>query len=271
MADCYVPGKLTSDALCKLATQYRESPKLKAFISVFLQEVEIIQKALCDSVTIDLDRLGALLNFPRCWCNIKRRIWFGLERPPTVYFGFASVEGEPAPIVEDECLGGLDESSWIRPGDNPDCVVASFEGCCTVNDPTVGGFCESDFVCKEYPQHIDHCFDDDIEYAMLLNAKLLSNNSAGTVDDILNVAIIMYGAQTSLFYDNHGVVWISLNRALTDNEIFLMDFYKNLLPAPVGVSVTIVDGLRKQFGFTDSVCLSSRIGGFCDGVFMRQH
>jgi len=270
MGDCYTPGQLVSDALCKLATQYRESPKLKAFITVFIEEVELVQKALCDSAELDLDRLGVLLNFPRCWCNIKRRVWFGLEKPAPLYFGFNYEVGE-TPSVAESCLGGFDEARWIHPDDNPDCSLEAMKGCCTVGDPTVKGFCEADFICPDYPQHVDHCFDDDVEYAMLLNAKLLSDNSAGTVDDILNVAIIMYGEQTTIFYDSHGVVWVSLNRAITDNEILLMDFYKNLLPAPVGVTITIVDGLHRQFGFTDSPCLEDRIGGFCDGVFMRRY
>ncbi len=270
MAECYVEGALVEEELCKLATQYRESTNFKAFIAVFLTEAELIQKALCDSVEIDIDRLGNIINFPRCWCNIKRKVVFGFEKPLIKYFGFTYEVGETE-VVGEDCLEGLDDGHWQLPGMIDDCNLAHLQGCCIVNDPTNEGFCEGDFICDQFPSHIDHCFDDDVEYAMLLRAKLVADKAIGTIDDILDVAKIMYGDQTTAFFDHHGEVWLSINRTLTDNEIFLMDFYKNLLPAPVGVSITIIDGAFQQFGFTNSPCLTDRIGGFCDGVNMRRY
>ena len=268
MADCYVQGKLIQDALCKLATQYRESPKLKAFITVFLTELEIVQKALCDTAELDLDKIGRIANFPRCWCNIKKRKWFGYVTPPEPFFGFAYEEGEEEGDVATGCLAGLDEGRWFEFGDNPDC---NLNGCCTVNDPTIGGYCEAPYYCADYPQYEDHCFDDDVEYAKLLQAKLLSDKSTGLVDEILAVAVILFGDATTIIFDEHGSVWLSLNRAITENEIFLMDFYKKLIPVPLSVDVIVVDGLNKQFGYSDSPCLEDIIDGYCSGTYARRY
>ena len=271
MTECYVAGRTAEESLEKLATQYRDSCNFQDFIKVYIEELDEVNKALCQVRDLDIDGLGRLLNFPRCWCNIKRKKWFGFEKTATKFFGFDYEVGE-TPVIDPACIGGFGEGYWKEEGSLDDCALEALNSCCSINDPTIVGFCEGDFRCDKYPQHEDHCFDDDVEYAMLLHAKLLADKSEGLIDDILKVAIIMYGEATSIFYDEYGSIVLSLNRAITDHEIFLVDFYKNLLPAPNGVSVHIVDGLYKQFGFVEgSACLTDRFGGFCDGVFMRRY
>jgi len=264
---CYEEGRLVNDTLEKIATQYRESNNFKDFIKVYLKDLEAIQLALCETEIVGLDRLGEIVNFPRCFCNIKKKRWFGFTQLQKFWFGFDYVDGET--VKEDPAyLTGLDSGSWKSKNDSMNTPTI----CCSPDESTVLGFCEGEFNCGKLPEYEDYCFEDDEHYAKLLRLKILSDNSDNSLSDIKLGLQILFGDQVYFLQERSGEVTFNVGRKFTTEEKLLLDFYKLLLPAPIGVKVSLYESFDVPvFGFGGSDCCGDWLGGFCSGLFHRRY
>ena len=269
---CHEPGRLVDQELRRVATQYRESDNFLNFICVYLMQAEEIEKALCD-IQPNIHLLGIIANVPRCWCNIKKRVFFGLKKTEKVpYFGF-QYPLDDGPISND-CLGGFDGIDWKEPADPDACADAATAYCC--DDPSYSGFCGTEWNCGLYPEYEDYCFDDDIEYTKIVSATIARDRSDGTIESVLSVARILWGDQVELLDSKNGNVVLWIGRNLTDDEKLLADFYKTRLPIPMGVSVDVVDNIVfPAFGFNPPiegvVPCNTLVSGFCNGHFLKRY
>jgi len=88
MATCPTPGELVAQELRRIATQYRESPKLLHLIRTYLAQVEEALRATCaipsafdiDTATGDqLTLIGKRLGWPRSHCVCTVQPVYGIE------------------------------------------------------------------------------------------------------------------------------------------------------------------------------------------------
>ena len=196
--------------LCKIITQYRQSPKLIEFIAGHLDILDAMRGNLCENLHLPsiadaqgkhLDVWGSMVGFPRCHCSAKKRLYFGFN-----------------------CEG--------------DC------GCGDV----ATGFCTA-WKCKTSGGLDDFCFEDDDMYRRFILAKSISNNSDGSVRSILACASVMFDKKT-IRYDNQiGKLTISVTRKLTKTELNIMPLIKRILPVYPSVEINITHGDGIPFGF----------------------
>lgn len=74
---CFAAGAHVADGIDLLAWQYRNSPNLKAYLSLMLAELEVLREAACN-VAFDIDTstgaaltmIGKFVGFPRCHCAV---------------------------------------------------------------------------------------------------------------------------------------------------------------------------------------------------------
>lgn len=211
---CFTPGQITQNALDKLAHQYKNSPNLKSFFGVYLNELEAVQAALCNSFLsyscdqaapppLQLDRIGALVGVARTYCNLVRAGVFGFN------------DGSP--------------------------------DCCN-NADNVFGFCEGEWAgCNEFT---NYSLPDDI-YQRLICAKIIANKStAYTINDVIAVAKALFGNDACVFVcEGSSELVISTGRALTQGERLVIALFFQVLPvAPVATATIIASG-NDLFGF----------------------
>jgi hypothetical protein len=124
MTTCPSPGEMVDDAINRLATQYRESEKLKHLIRTYVAQVEEaailacalpsffdIETAVGDQLTI----IGKRMGWPRCHCVCDTQPVFGFEC---------------AGVVSEVPLAGFcdDNVTWA------DCGIGGFAEICIVDD-----------------------------------------------------------------------------------------------------------------------------------------
>lgn len=76
----------------------------------------------------------------------------------------------------------------------------------------------------------------DIEYRMLIRAKIVKNHSKGTVDDVTSALSFIFGGAPTVVDDIGGMSFgIAIGRGVTLTEIALLD--QDILPRPAGVRI----------------------------------
>jgi len=209
---CREPEIRVEERIDKIATQYRESPKLLGLIRNYLRQTAEAADVACRLIEyFDIDTavgdqltiLGKALGWPRCHCRGQRRPVFGFE-------------------CEDEC-----------------------------GPPTVPirGFCEADWDCGDGPDYVEFCFTDDELYRGFLKARVVTLTGDYTRSGLTAAAREVFGANAVIYHERPGVVSVATGRLLTNTEIAIAHLYEQVLPIAPGIRLEIWHGDRPPFGF----------------------
>lgn len=133
------------------------------------------------------------------------------------------------------------------------------------NQP-VAGFCESNSTwagCGEFGTG-DVCINDDELYRRFLKSR--ARQAAGLLDRDNLIAAIrdLFGPTGTLLGDHNGRIIVAPGRALTDDEITVLQLYPRVLPLAPGVEVRFHFETTYVFGFGDGWA------GFCDPLLAEE-
>ncbi|MEP9376216.1 DUF2612 domain-containing protein [Aquabacter sp. CN5-332] len=207
-------GVLVEEEIDRVATQYRESPKLLGLIRAYLGQVEeAIQVACSVPSFFDLDTavgdqltlLGKRLGFPRCHC--------GCVMPPVIGFDCDGAYQGPYTIVG-ACEGG------------------SLLSCRETGSSTI-------------------CIDDDDLYRPILKARRYQMLGLYDIDSLNAAAELIWGPTASAHTLGGGVVAVAPGRELTDDEFMLRPIAFRALPIAPGIKAMTSDAAGPIVGFGD--------------------
>ncbi|HEY8356692.1 MAG TPA: DUF2612 domain-containing protein [Ramlibacter sp.] len=204
---------LVESKIDRVATQYRESPKLLGLIRAYLRPAAEAYDALCETLDkFDIDNavgdqltiLGKALGWPRTHCK-------GQKRP---VFGF-SCEGF------DEC------SIPVRP---------------------VAGFCFAEWNC-DGPDFVEFTFRDDELYRGFLKARVVTLLGDYTRKGLTEAARAMFGQDAVIYRERPAVVSVATGRLMTNVEISIVHLYAQVLPVAPGLRLELWHSKGRPFGF----------------------
>lgn len=204
-------------ALGRVATQYRESEKLRATISAFVAECTEAQRAAFSSLegwNLD-DATGAALDV------------------------IGNIVGHPRPLVDATIYGYFGYATY--PG-------AESYGDATA--PEVGGR-----YLSVYSSDTGRVPMEDEDYRAHIRAKILKNGTSATPEDVLEVirAVFPDVSPVSIAEQSLASAQITLGRLLSTVEKGVLTG-EELIPIPIAVSVTYADSLGAlAFGYAGSV------------------
>lgn len=193
--------------LREVISQYSDSPNLKGYILVFLQEALVAADTINDLIDIfDIDRAeGKHLDLIGRIVGQYERPWYDTTNIP--WFSFGDGSGGDASLAGFN-NGRLWDGRTINLPGNPNLVVA----------------------------------EDDI-YRMFIKTKIYKNSTDGTVQNILDALEVVTG-RNDIRIDNanDGTMSINIVGDLTPVGDFEKVFIENydLLPMPAGVEIASV-------------------------------
>jgi hypothetical protein len=212
MTTCPTPGQLVDDAINRLATQYRESPRLIHLIRTYVAQVEEaailacglpsffdIETAVGDQLTI----IGKRMGWPRCHCVCDTQPVFGFECA-----GFPST----VPIAS-----LCDEN-------------ATFADC------GISGFAEI-------------CLADDEMYRATLLARRYQMQALYDLGSLTAAVRHLYGDQAIIHGSGNGRIVIAPGRPLTNAELAVIQIVPRVLPVAPGIKIRFHFGPLRVFGF----------------------
>lgn len=212
MTVCPEPGQIVEAAVDRLATQYRESPKLIHLIRTYVGQIEEAALAACavpdffdieTAVGDQLTMLGRRMGWPRCHCVCETQPAFG--------FGCDGYAGE-VPVV-----GFCDENvTWI------DCGVSGFAEICLV---------------------------DDEMYRRTLLARRYQMQALYDFESLTAAIRHIYGPTAVILDSGVGRVVIAPGRDLTQAETAVLQVVPRVLPVAPGIRVRYHFGALRVFGF----------------------
>lgn len=208
--------QMIDERLSEVLTQYRESPKLKGMISVYLgvlADIAIQNEQMLSAFDLDssigdqLTMIGKWLGWPREHCQGQRAAHFGFER----------------------------------------------DGSCTDYYP-VKGFCEDGyFSCGVGSDFEEFEFDDDSVYRKWLKARAIKINSQKKRDfrreNLVEACQEIFGNGVEIVSERKATLTICIPRAMTDQEMATSHLLKGVLPVPPGVGFSIANSPSVPFGF----------------------
>lgn len=204
------------DRIELLATQYRESPNLKAMIAAYLDAVQLVAPAICNTFERDIDtatgdqltQIGKILGWDREQCGGTR---------PSV-FGF---------VCDDECT----------PASLP------IGGFC---DNWAGPNCDNNLLFGQFT------FSDDDLYRRFLKSLVLKYDNDFRRATLKEAVEILFGDEAIVFNENPGTIGVLSGRPLTSDEQSIAHLFKQVLPVAPGVGVAIYESSgATPFGFGD--------------------
>lgn len=199
-------------AISRLATQFRESTNLIAYLKTLLLEANNLEQVFCDLLEkrwidtaegVQLDILGSIVGQPRL---IVGEELFG-------YFGFAvNLESGSFGSVIDLSLGNRFRSN---------------------SEPVTGN--------REL---------SDTEYRFFIRARISKNRTSSTPEDIINQIKFILGVEQVLFDDGDTEYSISVGKVLTSEEKSVL-LNTDIVPKTAGVRVNYITqyNFDNFFGF----------------------
>jgi len=204
-----VQSTSTESRLDLLATQYRESPNLKALIGVYLDAAGELTPAICETFDRDIDtaigdqltQLGKILGWDRVQCGGVRPRVFGFE------------------CVDD----------------------------CSTNTITIGGFCDPWLGedCNAETLFGEFTFSDDELYRRFLKSLILKYDNDFRRSTLREAVEILFGSAATIYNETAGTVEIYAGRALSLDEQAVAHLIKQVLPIAPGVGVSVYEGQGK--------------------------
>lgn len=205
----------TSLGLNRIATQYTESPKFKAYLTALLGYATVLETVLdviSQQTSIDVAE-GVNLDVIGDIVGISRIIPFSI---PLQFFGFTDSDPVGMPYGEE---GHIEIGSRFR---------------------------------EENELATDSSVLNDIEYRSLIKAKIIKNHSHGTGEDLIAGLRFIFNTDLIIIDDNMNMtIDIAIGRNLTFLEKVLFDL--DILPRPAGVRINQKETfvLNGYFGFED--------------------
>lgn len=262
MTSCPETGALVDTALDRVATQYRESPRLLGLIRALLAAAEAPSLALCplpdffdlDTATGDpLTLIGKWMGWPREHCRGIRNAVFGFETGAAL---------GPLILLTDDGVPVL--TNWgaeilIETDTDGDCSP-----CAVANGPVIGGFCWGTWDgCPSSEFSATTLTDDDL-YRRFLKARRAQIRGDYSRPVLLAAARALFADDDLIILrERPGTVTLLLGRAFAGAERQMLHLYAEVLPVAPGVALDILsrpdDG--PVFGFGDGW------GGFCTGLW----
>lgn len=202
-----------AQALSRLITQYRESPKLIAFVQALMAQSQQAEQAFLQlayisdidaSEGVQLDVIGAIVGISR---YVKDAI-------PVAFFGFT---GQPG-------TRSLGE-----------------EGI-----PDVGG----EFREELQPAFAAEALSD-AQYRLFIRARIARNHTRGTIQDVVTSMTFLFDAPVVLVHDGQDMSFdIGIGRRLSYSEQVLL-FLREIIPKPAGVRINerVFFDYQNVFGF----------------------
>lgn len=209
---CQSRDEIFDNLIDRIATQYRESPRLIALIKAYVMEAAKASEVAChmlDYFDIDtavgdqLTILGKALGWPRDHC-------IGQRRP---VFGFA---------CDNECF---------------------------IPSMLVGGFCEADWNCGQGPDMVTFTFTDDELYRRFLKSRVITLTHDYTREALAEAAVVLFGDFATIWREVPGSSSVVTGRLLTDIEISIAHLYPQVMPIPPGIGLDIYHCDGPAFGF----------------------
>lgn len=195
--DCPVDGALVDAELARIATQYRESPKLLHLIRTYLQQVEEALREICEipehfdldtAVGDQLTLIGKRLGFPRCHCVCT-------VQP---VYGFA-------------CEG----------------IVSPY---------TLVGFCDDGVFVDCGPNGLSEiCITDDEIYRRFLKARRYQFLALFDIESLNAALKHIWGDTAFVVYGGNGRVVMTPGRELDAVERALLPLVPRVLPVAPGI------------------------------------
>lgn len=193
-----------------LATQYRESPNLRALIANYLGSLVEPGQAICafdfdiDTVTgSNLTVLGNVLGFSRVHCSGQRVPVFGFECP-------------------DDCYN-----------------TSTF----------VGGFCDV-WLGDCDPGYGSFEFTDDDLYRGFLKSLVIRYDNDFSRDALVESLQVLFDPTADIMTESAGTVNVFTGRALTPTERSIAHLYAQVIPVAPGVQVRLYETTNgAPFGF----------------------
>jgi len=195
--DCPEPGALVAQELRRIATQYRESPRLIHLIRTYLAQVEEALRATCaipsffdiDTATGDqLTLIGKRLGWPRCHCVCTVQPVYGIA-----------------------CEG-------------------------VVSEYTLVGFCEEGIFVNCGPGGVSEiCITDDEIYRGFLRARRYQFLALFDVESLNAALRAIWGDDAFVVDGGNGRVVMTPGRDLTDLERALLPLVPRVLPVAPGI------------------------------------
>lgn len=212
---CSTSSNLIEAFLSRLSHVYQNGTNIRAFITAFLQQHEILEQNICqllDNFNIDtavgnqLDIVGLYVGLPRNICNVYRQLFFG----------------------------------FIKPNDD----------CCT--DFNVG-LCDGEFYCGNTSQRFrDYTFVDDAEYRKYIKAIIYSQNFDGTLKQYERIVQYVFDdidfnnvnsvGTTRVLTHGGGMILIAVTADLTLQQKRLIELNKYVLPYYGTTRVKVIVG-----------------------------
>lgn len=201
-----------TQAIDRLATEFRESTNFINYIRTLLLEANTLEQVFQDILTkrtldnaegVQLDILGAIVGQPREFVDAEIFEYFGFAVNPI---------SQPFGTLLDPGIGGR----FIG-------VSESTTGVRSLNDT---------------------------EYRAYIRAKITSNSTQSTPEDVISKFQFLFGTVLILFVDGDTQYQVSIGRKLTLNEKALLND-TNIVPKTLGVQATYVTEFDDQdfFGF----------------------
>ncbi len=199
-------------AISRLATQFRESTNLIAYIRALLLEANNLEQVFCDLLEqrwidtaegVNLDILGSIVGQSREF----------IDAEIFDYFGFA--------------------------------INAQSQSFGTLLDPGIGGR----FIAVGEP--ISGIRElDDTEYRLFIKARISRNSTSSTPEDIISQIRYIFNSPLVLLVDGDTKYEISIGRKLTLNEKSILSD-TDIIPKTAGVQATYVTEFNSNdfFGF----------------------
>lgn len=215
MLNC--PTDIVDRALCRIITQYRESPRLLGVLRAYVDEAHEVTDALCgmeskfdlaEAEGEQLTIVGKQMGFPRVHC---RGAYESVDPTPTV---------APAPLCDGRFFS-------VRPR-NPRCAFRLDDGrtmCCGPD---------------ETPRS-DYTFTDDELYRRFLYARATQINGNADFKTLTAAINQVFGPQSYIGYSSDGVVVAIANRALTVEEKRVEPLYRLVMPLPMGIAFEVTE------------------------------
>ena len=198
-------------AISRLATQFRESPKLIGYIKALLSEADSLElvlqevissRYLDDAIGAQLDTLGAIVGQPRIL----------VDSTLLFYFGFA-----------------------------PNAGAKSFG---SVSDPSVGGR----FRALGEPTTGNRALTDD-EYRLFIRSRIIKNSVTPTIQSMVDFFRFLLNLDQVIVVDGSMSYLVQFGRILSTNErSFIKNI--NLAPKVAGVHASYQEyDPTRAFGF----------------------
>lgn len=204
---------LVDERMARIATQYRESPNLRALIETYIDTLVAPANAICEMTVFDIDTatgssltiIGNAMGWPRIHVAGQRPLVFGFECP-------------------DDCFN---------------------------NAAYIGGFCDS-WDCDTTPAYSSFEFTDDELYRGFLKSLVIRYDNDFSRTAVVEAAQALFGDGAGLLTETNGVVNVFTGRQVTTVERSIAHLYAQVVPVAHGVGFGLYETTNgSPFGFGD--------------------